>query len=413
MVFTGGGTGGHIFPGIAVAEVLSRKNLATVAWIGSSSGRDRGLVEAAGIPFHGVPSGKLRRYFSFKNVSDVFKIAGGFFSSLFLLKKLKPDLLFSKGGFVSVPPCYAAKMLGIPVVTHECDFSPGLATKLNARVASRILLSYEETAAFFPAAVKSRCVVTGNPVREGFFSASAEKGRAFVGCGGSAPVLLVLGGSSGAESLNGLVYSCLSDLCERFVVVHQTGGKTPRLQTETLSAVAALEADGRYFPFDFISKEMPDVLAAADVVVSRAGAGAVWECAAAGKPMVLVPLEKGSSRGDQVENARWFEKKGAALVLSGGDVLPEKLKEAVFSFFPDSGVPERKRPIEDGRADGAGDSEKTEGAGRGDRRRGAPSALFASMAAAAARLGSTGGSSGNTRSSEKVARVLIESAEGK
>lgn len=378
MVFTGGGTGGHIFPGIAVAEVLIKKNLAAVSWIGSPGGRDREIVETAGIKFYSVPSGKLRRYFSFQNVVDIFKIAAGFFSSLGLLKKLKPDVLFSKGGFVSVPPCFAARVLGIPVVTHECDFSPGLATKLNTRVASRILLSYSETAGFFPEGVKARCMVTGNPVRDGFFSASGEKGRAFIGIDSSDPVLLVLGGSSGAESLNELVYSCLEDLCGRFVVVHQTGGKIPKLQRENPGKADYLKSGKRYFPVDFISREMADVLAAATIVVSRSGAGAVWECAAAGKPMILVPLEKGSSRGDQLENAAWFEKRGAALVLSGENVTPEKLKEAVETILPGNGGMD----------------------------------VFNSMSAAASDAGGPA-ACGGMRSSEKIAGILMDIAEGK
>lgn len=378
MVFTGGGTGGHIFPGIAVAEILIKKNLADISWIGSSAGRDREIVETAGIKFYSVPSGKLRRYFSLWNFIDVFKIIGGFFSSLFLLKKLKPDVLFSKGGFVSVPPCYAAKFLGIPVVTHECDFSPGLATKLNSRVASRILLSYDETANFFPGVVKNKCTVTGNPVRDGFFSASPEKGRSFLGIDSSDPVILVLGGSSGAESLNELIYGCLRDFCGRFIVVHQTGGKIPKLPREILDSADNFKAQKRYFPVDFISKEMPDVLAYATIVVSRSGAGAVWECAAAGKPMILIPLEKGSSRGDQLENAAWFEKRGAAMVLSGENVSREKLKEAVDSILDEK-------------------------SGRD---------LLNSMAAAALELGGAESRDG-MRSSEKAAEILMKVSKGK
>ena len=335
VVFAGGGTGGHIFPGIAVAEALAKKGVYRLFWVGSSSGRDREMVEAAGlgIEFYGVPSGKLRRYFSLKNITDVFKIAAGFLSSIFILKKIRPDALFSKGGFASVPPCYAAKVLKIPVVTHESDFSPGLATRLNAKVAARILLSYSETAQLLPQSARSKCAVTGNPVRERFFMASAERGKAFVGIKASAPVLLVLGGSTGAESVNLLVLSCLKELCARFVVVHQTGGKTENAAADTLAAADELKRQGRYFEFSFIGAEMPDVLAAADLVVSRAGASAVWECAAAGKPALLIPLAKGSSRGDQIENAEWFAKRGAAAVFYESGATAEGLARAVFSLF--------------------------------------------------------------------------------
>ena len=335
VVFAGGGTGGHIFPGLAVAEALLRKGSFRLFWIGSSAGRDREMVEAAGlsIEFRGVPSGKLRRYFSLKNLTDVFKIAAGFVSSIFILKKIKPDVLFSKGGFASVPPCYAARFLKIPVVTHESDFSPGLATKLNAKVAARILLSYSETEDLLPEAARAKCAVAGNPVRARFFAASSERGRAFIGVRKSCPVLLVLGGSTGAESVNLLVLSCLKELCARFVVVHQTGGKTENAPADTLAAAAELKREGRYFEFSFIAAEMPDVLAAADLVVSRAGAGAVWECAAAGKPMLLIPLAKGSSRGDQIENAEWFARRGAAVVFPESGATGAGLAQAVFALF--------------------------------------------------------------------------------
>ncbi len=335
IAFAGGGTGGHIFPGIAVAEALARDGSFELFWIASSSGRDREMVEAAGlkIEFYGVPSGKLRRYFSLKNVADIFKIAAGFFCSLIILTKIRPSVLFSKGGFVSVPPCYAAKVLKIPVITHESDFSPGLATKLNAKVATRILLTYNESAAFFPKALKGKCEVTGNPVRSRFFEASKERGKAFLGIKEDALVLLALGGSTGAESVNRLVLACLNEFCSRFIVVHQTGGKTNALPTKDLAAAKEMKKRGRYIDFSFISAEMPDVLAAADLVISRAGASAVWECAAAGKPMLLIPLEKGSSRGDQIENAAWFERRGAALVFSESSATAEKLAQAVSSIF--------------------------------------------------------------------------------
>ncbi len=335
VVFAGGGTGGHIFPGIAVAEALAKGGAIRLFWIGSSSSRDREMVEASGlgITFYAVPSGKLRRYFSLKNIADVFKIAAGFFCSLAILKKIKPNVLFSKGGFASVPPCYAAKALKIPIVTHESDFSPGLATRLNAKVADRILLSYGESAGFLPQALRSRCAIAGNPVRERFFLASPERGKEFVGIKSADPVILVLGGSAGAESVNLIVLSCIKELCREFIVVHQTGGKTANAPQEDLAAAEEMKAAGRYFDFSFISAEMPDVLAAADLVISRAGASAVWECAAAGKPMLLIPLEKGSSRGDQIENAAWFEKRGAAVVFSESGATSEKLKEAVFSLF--------------------------------------------------------------------------------
>ncbi|MDR0410009.1 MAG: undecaprenyldiphospho-muramoylpentapeptide beta-N-acetylglucosaminyltransferase [Spirochaetaceae bacterium] len=322
--FTGGGTGGHIYPGLAVAAAL--KGACGIVWIGSSGKIDRAIVGAAGIKFEQISGGKLRRYFSFQNFIDVFKIIAGFFASLFILKRYKPALLFSKGGFVSVPPVAAAFVLGIPVFTHESDFSPGLATKINSLFAKKIFVSYEETAAFFSKRLSGKIIVSGNPVRQSFYSANPEKGRAFLNIPAGEKILLVLGGSLGAAELNNLVENCIKELTKNFFVVHQTGG----------GCKSQLQA-ARYIRLPYINDEMPDILASATLVMGRAGAGTVWECAAAGRPMLLIPLSGAATRGDQVENARFFTEKGAALTLihpDGAELLnaldslldsPEKL----------------------------------------------------------------------------------------
>jgi UDP-N-acetylglucosamine--N-acetylmuramyl-(pentapeptide) pyrophosphoryl-undecaprenol N-acetylglucosamine transferase len=316
IAFTGGGTGGHIYPGLAVAAALEKLLSGSAAgcrifWIGSSAGMDRSIVEGAGFAFFGVPSGKLRRYFSLRNLSDIVKIGSGFFAARRILKKERPSLLFSKGGFVSVPPCAAAAALGIPVFTHESDYSPGLATRINARFARRIFTAYEDTAAFFPPAFREKVVCAGNPVRPGFRNAgdkAAEAaGRAFLGIGPDERILLVLGGSQGAREINELVRDCLPKLTEYYTVVHQTG---PGQDWN-------VPAGERYRPYAYIREEMPPVLAAAELVLGRSGAGTVWEAAAAGKPMVLIPLRGSGTRGDQVENAAFFEKAGAAVVIKG------------------------------------------------------------------------------------------------
>ena len=330
IAFTGGGTGGHIYPGLAVAAEL-KKLLPEVQifWIGSSSGMDRALVESAGIEFFGVPSGKLRRYLSFRNIIDIFKILGGFFSSRKILKRKKARMLFSKGGFVSVPPCAAAASLRLPVFTHESDFSPGLATKINTRFIKgkgRIFTAYEDTAGFFPKKIQDIVIVSGNPVRGEFRSADPAKGRAFLELGDDARVLLILGGSQGAKEINELVRAALPSLTEIYVVVHQSG---PSLSWD-------IPASCKYKPYPYIKDEMPHVMAAAELVMGRSGAG-VWEWAVQGKPMILLPLRGSGTRGDQIENARFFEKAKAALVLSspsgnGGDVSVQEFVNAVSSF---------------------------------------------------------------------------------
>jgi UDP-N-acetylglucosamine--N-acetylmuramyl-(pentapeptide) pyrophosphoryl-undecaprenol N-acetylglucosamine transferase len=315
IAFTGGGTGGHIYPGLAVIEGLKTRLSGhdfRIFWIGSNSGMDRSIVEGAGAEFFGIPAGKLRRYFTLKTIPDVFKVVAGFFAARRILKKQKVNLLFSKGGFVSVPPCAAAASLGIPVFTHESDLSPGLATRLNLRfvrrTGGRVFVSYADTLRFIPVALRDRVTVSGNPVRPVFRRADPAKGRAFLGLGPQERILLVLGGSQGAREVNALIRDALGELCRHYTVVHQYG---PEQQWE-------LPGTERYIPIPYIKDEMPHVLAAAELIVGRSGAGTVWESAALGKPMILIPLSGSGTRGDQVENARFFEREGAALVLSGG-----------------------------------------------------------------------------------------------
>ena len=339
VAFTGGGTGGHIYPGLAVADEL--KALAqkdnkqiNINWIGCSKGMDRQIVEKAVDSegkrtadfFYGIPSGKLRRYFSWQNFTDLFRIVGGYFAARRILKKLKPAILFSKGGFVSVPPVLAAKHLGIPVFTHECDFTLGLANRLNFKSAATMFVSYEETKNRLPQSDQSRVVVTGNPVRPVIYGAAAQKGREFLQITDNRPVLLVLGGSSGARQINELVWANLDWLCEHFTVVHQTGLLNADSSTEN---TLKQKYNGTYKPYQFIYEQMPDVIAAADVVLSRAGANSIWEAAVLNKPMVLIPLCGSGTRGDQVDNAKFFEEKNAAIVLLGEQATGPNLLQAL------------------------------------------------------------------------------------
>jgi UDP-N-acetylglucosamine--N-acetylmuramyl-(pentapeptide) pyrophosphoryl-undecaprenol N-acetylglucosamine transferase len=271
---------------------------------------DRSIVTAAAVEFYGIPAGKLRRYFSLKTIPDIFRVAAGFFAARRILKKQKIDILFSKGGFVSVPPCAAAASLGIPVFTHESDFSPGLATRINLRFVRRTggkaFITYSDTLRFMPAGLRDRITVSGNPVRAAFRSADPAKGRAFLGLGPNERILLVLGGSQGAREVNTLVRGTLGELCRHYTVVHQYGPE----QEWNIP-----KADG-YIPVPYINEEMPHVLAAAELVAGRSGAGTVWESAVMGKPMILIPLCGSGTRGDQVENARFFEREGAAQIVS-------------------------------------------------------------------------------------------------
>jgi len=348
--FTGGGTGGHIYPGLAVADELkllaaSKNQELKIFWLGSSKGMDRNIVEKACGPdgrptadkFFGIPSGKLRRYFSLKNFSDLFRILFGFFTAFHILRREKPALLFSKGGFVSVPPCFAAHLLHIPVYTHECDFTLGLANRLNFKSADCMFLSYQETKNSLSAADQSRLIVTGNPLRPVFYNTDSARGRAFLSLSDSAsskkPILLVLGGSSGARQINELVYNSIDFLCSNFIVVHQTGLVN---SDDDRSLSFSKKYPDSYKPYNFIYSQMPDVLAACDIVLSRAGANSIWEAAVLQKPMLLLPLCGSGTRGDQVDNAEFFRSKGAAKVLIGKEADAEHLEKALTELLDEN-----------------------------------------------------------------------------
>ena len=313
IAFTGGGTGGHIYPGLAVASWIKKIYPCRIFWIGSSTGMDRAILENAGVEFFGIPSGKLRRYFSLCNFFDAFRVIAGFFAARRLLKREAPSLLFSKGGFVSVPPCAAARTLKIPVFTHESDYSPGLSTRINSRFADRIFIPYKESEAFFHGALKDKICVSGNPIRPEFDVADPGKGRAFLGLGKSERILLVLGGSQGSREINSLVWDCLPQLIKYYTIVHQTG---------EISEIPEAAIDqgklGLYRHYDYLRDYIHHLIAAAELVISRGGAGTLWECKSLGKPLVLIPLQaSGTSRGDQIENVRLFEKAGAAIYFTG------------------------------------------------------------------------------------------------
>ena len=326
IVFTGGGTAGHVFPGLAVyrqLEAMAQKEGTDLElrWMGSLRGMERKIIEAEGIPYTGLPSGKLRRYFSVQNFFDLFKLAAAFIAALWVLNRLKPAALFSKGGFVSVPPVIAARLLKIPVFAHESDATPGLATRISARFAHKILLSLDETRSYFPDPGSPRLVVTGNPVRQAVYDADRTRGRAALGLDETTPFILVLGGSQGARQVNELIGEIAPDIVPQARILHQMGELTYKESTR----------DG-YETRKFIREDLPDYMAAADLVITRAGAATLWELAVLKRPMLLIPLGIGSSRGDQLINAGILEKRGAAVVFTG-DIKPEELKDTVLDLL--------------------------------------------------------------------------------
>jgi UDP-N-acetylglucosamine--N-acetylmuramyl-(pentapeptide) pyrophosphoryl-undecaprenol N-acetylglucosamine transferase len=275
-----------------------------------------------GLAYAEIPSGKLRRYFSLKNCTDVFRIACGFFAALRIFLRRRPAVVFSKGGYVSFPPVLAAWFLRVPVITHESDLDPGLATLLNAPFAKKICVPYEESAAHFPARFRKKLVVTGNPVRREIFSGRADEGLRLTGFSGEKPVVLILGGSLGAQEINALARAALDELLPVCDIVHQTGeGKYEEISRPG------------YFAAPYFTSELPHILAAASVVVSRAGAGSLWEFLAAEKPALLIPLRGAGTRGDQLRNAAHFERMGAAKVLSGDVLTREAFAAAVAALI--------------------------------------------------------------------------------
>jgi UDP-N-acetylglucosamine--N-acetylmuramyl-(pentapeptide) pyrophosphoryl-undecaprenol N-acetylglucosamine transferase len=322
VVFTGGGTGGHVYPGLAVADELRALGLTDIRWIGSSRGIERRICRRVGMPFIGIPSGKLRRYFSVQNGVDVLRILAGFVRAFLILARLRPAFLFSKGGYVSVPPLVAARLLRIPSFTHESDLMPGLATRINARFADRVLLPYRESARYLEPRIQARAIATGNPVRRSIAMGSAEQGRAVTGAPAALPVVLFLGGSLGSATINRVVQGAAAPLDGRCFVVHQRG-RHP----------APFEEGPGYYSREFFYTEMPDLLALADLVVARAGAGTIWELAATGSPAILIPLGTAGSRGDQIENARVYQEAGAAVVIPDDEASAERVSDLVVTLL--------------------------------------------------------------------------------
>ena len=322
IVFTGGGTAGHVTPNIALIRRLLEEGW-EVHYIGSVSGMERELIAALPeVIYHPISSGKLRRYHSWQNFLDPFRVLKGVGQSKKLIRSLKPDVVFSKGGFVSVPVVIAAGKT--PVVAHESDFTPGLSNRIASRFTDRVCVTFEDTLRYVPG---HKGVYTGTPIRPELYEGSRERGLGFTGLSGSKPVLLAMGGSLGAQRLNELLRETLPLLLPRFDVIHLCGkGK--------------LAEDCRregYVQYEYIREELPDLLALSDVVLSRAGANAVFELLALNKPALLLPLPRSSSRGDQILNAQYFEKKGYAKALDQDAATPELISEHLRDLYENRG----------------------------------------------------------------------------
>ena len=320
IVLTGGGTAGHVTPNIALIPRLQDLGY-QISYIGSYDGIEKKLIEDLNIPYYGISSGKLRRYFDPKNFSDPFRVLKGFTEASRLLKQLKPDIVFSKGGFVTVPVVIAAKRRKIPAIIHESDMTPGLANKLCIPAASKICCNFPETVSCLPA---DKAVLTGTPIRQELLSGNKLEALKFCNFAANKPVILVIGGSLGSVAVNNAVRQVLPELLKDFQVIHLCG--KDKLDT-------SLQNTEGYVQFEYIKKELPDLFALADVIISRAGANAICEISSLAKPNLLIPLSANASRGDQILNARSFEKQGYSMVLEEEELTPEKLLDAVHHLY--------------------------------------------------------------------------------
>ena len=319
IILTGGGSAGHVTPNLALLPQLLAEGI-EVHYIGTADGIERTILsERKDVTYHIISSGKLRRYFSWKNFTDPFRVMRGLFQARRVMREVKPAAVFSKGGFVSVPVVIAAHGKHIPVVTHESDYTPGLANKINAKFVERICVTFEHTLAH----VGAKGVHTGTPIRPELYQGDKERGLAFLGFDDKKPVLLIMGGSLGASVVNDAVRAALPKLLISYDIVHLCGkGKVEE----------QLNQPG-YRQFEYVNEALPDVLAATDVVVSRAGANAVFEFLALSKPALLIPLPRSASRGDQILNAGYFARKGFAMVLEQESLTPETLLDAVNDLY--------------------------------------------------------------------------------
>ena len=320
IIMTGGGTAGHVTPNLALVPLLKEKGY-EIFYIGSYTGIEKKLVEDAGITYYGISSGKLRRYHDWKNFTDPFRVIKGFSEANQLMKHIKPDVVFSKGGFVSVPVVMAAARQHIPAIIHESDMTPGLANKLAIPFASKVCCNFPETMQYLP---DGKAVHTGSPIRKELFSGNKEAGLAFTGFNTDKPVILIMGGSIGSRFINNAVWASLDTLLEKFQIVHLVG--KGNINNDLVGRVG-------YKQYEFISEQLNDIFAMTDLMISRAGANSISEILALKIPNILIPLSAAASRGDQILNAASYEKQGFSTVLQEEELTGELLVSSVEDVY--------------------------------------------------------------------------------
>ncbi len=320
IVLTGGGTAGHVTPNTALLPALKEAGY-EIFYIGSYNGIEKDLMEKRGIKYYGIATGKLRRYFSLKNFSDPFRVAKGISQAKDIIKEIDPDVVFSKGGYVSVPVVKAAASCNVPIIIHESDMTPGLANKMSYKYATKICCNFPETLAALP---ENKGVLTGSPIRRELLEGDRAKGLAMCKFNTDKPVIMVIGGSLGALHINEAVREVLSDLLAKYQIIHICGkGKVD----ETFYSTTG------YYQFEYVNEGLNDLFAAADIVISRAGANVICELLALAKPNLLIPLPSRASRGDQLLNANSFKAQGYSDVLTEDYMTGHSLLAAVDELY--------------------------------------------------------------------------------
>lgn len=314
IIMTGGGSAGHVTPNLALVPKLESLGF-EIKYIGSKKGIENDIIKKANIPFYSISSGKLRRYFDMKNFSDPFKVIKGVGDAFRILSKEKPDIVFSKGGFVTVPVVIAASMKKIPVVAHESDFTPGLANKIAGRFCDKLCVTFPESLKYIEG---NKGILTGTPIREELFNGRAEIGKRFCNFKYDKETILIIGGSLGAKVINDTVRMDIERLLKEYNIIHLCGKN---------NLDDKLKNKEGYIQLEYVSEELPDLMAYADLVISRAGANAIFELLALKKPHILIPLSAKASRGDQVLNAKSFKKSGYSVVIEEEELTTDKLYE--------------------------------------------------------------------------------------
>lgn len=318
IILTGGGTAGHVTPNIALIPKLKEKGY-EIIYIGSKEGIEKKLIEEQGIKYYSIESGKLRRYIDLKNITDSIKVVKGVAQSIKLIKKIKPNIIFSKGGFVSVPVVIGGYLNKVPVIIHESDMTSGLANKISAPFSNKICITFSEAIKNFP---KEKVIITGTPIRKELLKGEKEKGLKITKFKNNNPVILIMGGSLGAEKINKTIENSLEKLLNNYNVIHICGkGKLNNIEKEN------------YYKTEYVTEELKDLLKLSDIIISRAGSNSICEILELKKPNILIPLSKNVSRGDQILNAKYFEKEGFSKVIEDDNLTKEILIKEIEDLY--------------------------------------------------------------------------------